>query len=308
MWGTNIWYGKRKHGSEDVEDDEEDVEMNEDSSYRENAILFLGTPISHLPTSNIFAYATHFDAHPIALEWIDDKTCILVFPSKAVARLAHRHLTKSIAEEPSPEDGSVTAKPIPVALWPPEERINKSLGKGEGLKGAIRMRWARVDDVKQKGAKNKSEFYRKYGMEAGKEGLPGGRGSDRDDGQPGKRRRRGEVDDVTQKARLDDDLDAFLAGDDNPPQPPSPPSKMRSDHMGEGRSLLERTSVMRARPDSLESRITANLPRRARPRKEGREEKGGETEGRSQGPRLPRPKKTQQDLDDELDAFLREKD
>ena len=46
----------------------------------------------------------------------------------------------------------MTAKSIPVTLWPPEQRINATLGKGEDLKGVIRMRWARRDDVKKKGA------------------------------------------------------------------------------------------------------------------------------------------------------------
>ena len=125
-------------------------------------------PISHLPTSNIFAYATHFDAHPMGLEWIDDTTCILVFESKSDARAAFRTLQKSLAEEPSLEDDTVTAKPIPVAIWPAEDRINATLGKGEGLKGILRMRWARTEDVKKRGAKKESEFYKKYGEHAGK--------------------------------------------------------------------------------------------------------------------------------------------
>ncbi|PCH41621.1 hypothetical protein WOLCODRAFT_132039 [Wolfiporia cocos MD-104 SS10] len=312
---TGMRLGKRKHDDEDGGDNPDgDVEMNEDTSYRENAILFRGSPISHLSTTTIFAYATHFDSRPMALEWIDDTACILVFSSKASARNAYRRLAKSIAEEPSIDDGSVTAKPIPVPLWPPEERISSSLGKGEGLKGAIRMRWATPQDVKKKGAKWESEYYRKYGHTAGKDAEVDEEG-DRD---RQRKRRRGDMgDELVQKARLDDELDAFLAEEDTT-QPPSPPSKMRSDYMGtSGKSLLERTSVMRAQPDTLASRITAQLPHRTRSR---RTDDGGDAEDvrrdrhrgedrRARGERRPpRPRKTQEDLDAELDAFLQSRD
>jgi hypothetical protein len=277
----------------------------------------------------------------MGLEWVDDTTCILVFETKASARLAYRYLLKSASEEPDFE-GCITAKSIPIALWPPEERINKSLGKGEGLKGVIRMRWARTEDVKQKGAKNQSQFYKKHGTAAGKELFNG-----RDLPPPKRRRRDDGVDDELERAQLDDELDAFLAADDDeeeveevvePTRDASPPSKMRSDYIADdGRTLLERTSVLRMHSDDtpdLASRITARLPRRARgalamdnvsdriesaeklewgsplehhrggrrrdnPRRSGRPkaERNGRTE---------RPRKTQEELDAELDAFLNE--
>jgi len=246
--------GKRKHDAEDeASKEEEDVEMDEDLPFRGNALLLQGPPISHLPTARLFAYATHFDAHPMGLEWIDDTTCIFVFDSKTTARTGHRYLQKSAVEDADAE-GFVVAKPIPVALWPPEERINKSLGKGEGLKGTIRMRWATNEDVKKKGAKRASEFYKKHGTMAGKEVLHNGNG-------PAPKRRRGS-DEALTKAQLDTDLDDFLAEEDPEPEPvlpPSPPSKMRSDYIAnDGRTLLERTRM------SLASRLTAPLPRRAR--------------------------------------------
>ncbi|KAH7930060.1 hypothetical protein BV22DRAFT_1028803 [Leucogyrophana mollusca] len=280
--------------------------MDGDELMRANALLLTGTPISHLPTARIFAYATHFDAHPMGLEWLNDNSCILVFESKVSARTAYRYLQKSPAED-ADEDGFITAKPIPIALWPPEERINKSLGKGQGLKGAIRMRWAKNDDVKRKGAKQESEFYKKYGVTAGK---------DADGEGPLKRRKREETEaEVLQKSQLDDDLDAFLSED----RPASPPSKMRSDYLdATGRTLLERTSVMREFTPELKDRITAPLPRRGRGRQlterlgdskwthiKGDGDNGRVVEG---GRRKGRPRKTQQDLDDELDAFLNEKD
>ena len=236
----------------------------------------------------------------MALEWIDDTTCILVFSSKAAARSAYRLLTKSIAEEPSVEDSSITAKPIPVTLWPPEDRINKSLGKSEGLKGVIRMRWAMRQDVKKRGAKSESEFYKKYGEKAGKVGL-GEDDDDVDDGRHRKRRRGGDLEDRIEKGRLDEELDSFLSKGERS-SPPS--SKMRSDHMrssGHGKSLLERTSR------SLADRIVANLPRRARsPRRERHDRRGGVREERSTDKErsAPRPQKTQEELDAELDSFL----
>ncbi|TFK56249.1 hypothetical protein OE88DRAFT_1652909 [Heliocybe sulcata] len=294
---------------------EEDVVDEEDLTYRGNAILLQGPPIAHLPTTNLLAYATHFDAHPLGLEWINDTTCVLVFESKASARQGHRFLVKSPTEEPDPE-GFLTAKPIPIALWPPEERINKSLGKGEGLKGTLRMRWALHDDVKRKGAKRESEFYKKHGARAGKEGYF----SPPPESGPRKKIRRERGEDEL-RVELDNDLDDFLA-EDEPERASSPPSKMRSDQLvGDRRSLLERTSVMREQPVSLVDRITKSLPRR----RGDRGERGGTREWdrgkdeeeapprrrRSREKELPerreRPqKKTQQELDDELDAFLNE--
>ncbi|KAK7051332.1 hypothetical protein VNI00_004832 [Paramarasmius palmivorus] len=325
--------GKRKrgdgeHAEEEVGEDMGDVDMNEDSTLRGNAILLQGPPISHLPTARLFAYATHFDAHPMGLEWIDDNTCVFVFESKSTARQGYGYLQKSAAEEPDLE-GLITAKPIPMAFWPPEERINKSLGKGEGLKGVIRMRWAKVDDVKKKGAKRESEFYRKHGNMAGKE-LFNGRETQ---GATKRRRTDDAVDLALQKERLDRELDSFL--DEEREATPEPPSKMRSDYIApDGRTLLERTSLIRAHPDGegdLASRITAPLPRRGRrsagsglnledrlwsdERVDLERERNGRRNGNGRTSRgserkgdRSRPKKTQQELDDELDAFLKQKD
>jgi hypothetical protein len=229
----------------------------------------------------------------MGLEWLDDNSCILVYESTASARTAHRYLQKSATEDMD-ADGFTTAKPIPITIWPPEERITKSLGKGQGLKGVIRMRWAKADDVKKKGAKKESEFYKKYGETAGKEDE-GGEVSQ-------KRRRR---DDPIVRSQLDDDLDAFVGADK--------PSKMRSDYVGGSHKTMERTSSAFNSSD-LKNRISAPLPRRARGQLADRlgdspndtEKDWRRTRGR--GRRIPRPQKTQQDLDDELDAFLNEKE
>ncbi|KAF5357708.1 hypothetical protein D9758_007531 [Tetrapyrgos nigripes] len=320
---------KRKRGGDEEPVEEEaveDVDMNEDPSIRGNALLLTGSPVSHLPTSRIFAYATHFDAHPLGLEWVDDNTCVLVFESKAAAVTGLSCLSKSLEEEADLE-GCVSAKAIPVALWPPEERINKSLGKGEGLKGALRIRWATHDDVKKKGAKRESEFYRKHGKMAGKETVNG-----RDLPNTMKKRKvDGDWNLARTRESLDEDLDRIReAADelvDESEEPASPPSKMRSDYIAaDGRSLLERTSEIRlhtVEEADLASRITAPLPRRARRtatnledrlwsdqkvdheefgRRTGRNSRNGS--GRSSRAGRDRPRKTRQELDDELDAFL----
>ena len=370
-----FWDGKRKHDGMDDEDRiiEDEVEMDEgerslesvvfflskfdlvmkDLAYRPNALLMTGPPIAHLPTARIFAYSTHFDAHPMGLEWVDDNTCVLVFETIKTAREAFSRLQKSESEVPDMED-LITAKPIPIALWPPEERINQTLGKGQGLKGTIRIRWAKADDVKKKGAKNESQFYKRHGRTAGKELFNG-----RDLPPPKRRRRDDSQDDERRKAELDDQLDQFLAEDDDMPThednepdiPGSPPSKMRSDYIAkDGRTLLERTSLIRIHPSNefpdFAARLTAPLPRRARGANgatpenlgerstserlewgydEGRRPRGRNgrdfefgsdghfrkrrRRGRDEGDRAgERPRKTQQQLDDELDAFLKSHD
>ncbi|KAF8663577.1 hypothetical protein AX16_000921 [Volvariella volvacea WC 439] len=346
---------KRKHDEEredkpDVED--EDEEMDIDPTLRSNAILLHGTPISHLPTSRLFAYATHFDAHPLGLEWIDDNTCIFVFQSRSSARSAYRALSKTFGEAPDPEE-FVVAKPIPVAYWPPELRIKSSLlDQNEGLKGVLKMRWAKMDDVKKKGARKESNFYKKHGNTAGKETVEG-----RTDLPTKRRRREGDdgrmaIDEAEERARLDEDLDRFLAQEDNidddatayantngnePEQPASPPSKMRSDYIAaDGRTMLEYPPGAEPLTD-LGARLTAPLPRRRHGRNsnfdsvgEGRgggrvrdrdadrrrdreRPRGGHRNGNVGGPgaggtRYQPKKKTQQELDDELDAFLNERD
>ncbi|KAI6033888.1 hypothetical protein BKA83DRAFT_4182241 [Pisolithus microcarpus] len=285
---------RKRSGSED----NDDIDMDEDTQdLRGNALFLTGTPISHLPTARIFAYATHFDAQPLALEWINDNSCILVFESKSQAQAAHRQLRKLLAEDID-LDGFVTAKPIPVTMWPPEERINRSLGKGEGLKGVIRMRWARNDDIKKKGAKQESQFYKKYGPTAGKEG----------DGPLKKRRGDTEAD----ESRLDAELDEYLGKDRRLSRSP-PPSKMRSDYIDERNgSLVEHAG----QNGDLRDRISAKRRRRWDGGSGGRLSPGGRwthlgeerREPRGRGRRDNRPRKTRQDLDDELDAFLNEKD
>jgi len=288
--------------------------LSDDSTRRPNALLLHGPPIAHLSTKLIFEYATHFDAKPLGLEWIDDTTCVLFFASSVAAKEALSLLQRTSSEPPD-ERGFVLARSIPMAFWPPKQRIDASLGKGEGLKGSLHLRWAEVTDVKKRGARNRSEFYRKHGVD----GQPGGEVRT-EDAQEAKRRRREE---------LDDELDAFLREEspDEGSRPASPPSKMRADYIekkGKGKSLLERTSLMRGYftddedadswKKSLESRITNQrslLGRSRRPPGDGIRgpgQRGAWNEDGEMHSRHGRPRKSQQELDAELDAFLNERE
>jgi len=180
------------------------------------------------------------------------------------------------------------------------------------------MRWARGDDVKKKGAKKQSGFYKKYGETAGKE-IGGVKGPG-----PLKKRRKGDDSDrLISAQQLDDDLDAFLAEEEEEVEvPASPPSKMYSDYISnDGRTLLERTSVIRAHPIDLASRLRTSTTTSTNKRKRREKElaripyqdsraksKDASSENSGRGRRGERPKKSQQDLDDELEAFLNEKD
>lgn len=287
--------------------------MSDDSTRRPNALLIQGPPIAHLPTKLIFEYVTHFDAKPLGLEWINDTTCVLLFASSVLAKAAFSQLQRTSSELPD-ERGFVLAKSVPMAFWPPKQRIDASLGKGEGLKGSLHLRWADVDDVKKRGARRRSEFYRKHGVD----GQPGGEVGM--DAQEAKRRRREE---------LDDELDAFLREEspDEGSRSASPPSKMRADYIekkGKGKSLLERTSLMRgcftddedvdSWKKGLESRITnpkSLIGRSRRPPGDGIRgpgQRGAWNVDGEEHARHGRPRKSQQELDDELDAFLNERE
>jgi len=221
---------------------------------------------------------------PIGLEWIDDTTCVLVFETRRAAVASHARLLKSGEEEPD-VFGLSAAQPLPPGVLPPEFKPKEDTGleAESDLFGGIRMRWARKDDVKQKGAKSQSRFYQRHGEMAGKDG----RGFF--DDQPPKRKRtrtkRGQKEgDDEIKARLDQELEAFAAGED------APLSKMRSDNMEEERRSA--VVIELARPEG-----------RRRPPQDARG--SGRRRGEGGG---ARPRKSQQELDDELDAFLRTKD
>ena len=250
-----------------------------DEFMRPNAILLQGMPISNLPTSNIFAYVGHYDVKPIGLEWVDDTTCVLVFETRRVAVASFDRLLMSGEEQPD-VFGLNAAQPVPPGVSPESKSGDDGAVVSESdLFGGIRMRWARKDDVKQKGAKSQSKFYQKHGEMAGKDG----RGFF--DDPPSKRKRRGVDEEI--RARLDQDLEDFAAGEE------APLSRMRSDNMEE----LRRPTVVIELPGS-EGRRRPPHERPGSGRRRRRRGEGGNA----------RPRKSQQELDDELDAFLQEKD
>jgi hypothetical protein len=106
---------------------------------------------------------------------------------------------------------------------------------------------------------------------------------------PGRKRKRGGK----------DDIDDFLGDDLNEEEPAEPPSKMRSDYIAQT------------------SRITARLPKRTRGREVnwGEDEeaasrrRGGRRRGRNRAVEAGEPprKKTREELDEELEAFLNDR-
>ena len=293
-----------------------DLYLTKLDGLRPNALYLYGSPISHLPTNNLFGYARHYGAEPVALEWVDDKTCVFVFSSVSACQAAFAALRK-LSDEETDIDDCLTAKPVPIVLWPAEDRINNTLGVGSGLRDTLRVRIARTTDKKMKGAKNRSHFYQKHGTNAGKDPNAHtiGRAQDRD---VPKRQRF--ADDDSKRQQLDEELDDFLAAGDqdenSEPRPRSPPSKMRSDYLandvrkpgvGDGRSLLERTSVMRLHPrarDDSQERLSGRTRRRRGQRGDGH---GSDSENvrLKRAERTERPAKTREELDSELDAFLK---
>lgn len=250
------------------------------------------------------------------MEWIDDQSCVLIFPTNATCHKALTAFRKSQTEEPDFDD-CYTAKPVPVVLWPAEDRINKTLGASEGLAGSLVVRVARKGDRKVRGAKQRSEFYRKHGEDAGKD--PNAHVIGRAEDSSRKRKRDGE-DEEEQRRKLDDELDNFLhkGSDAGTEVPASPPSKMRSDYIdSHGReqtntqeSLLQRTLVDRVYPGDEVKRRRKRGGRRQKA--SGDEMKADPIEpisenGINGGRRTKRPKKTLQELDDELQAFLNER-
>jgi len=260
--------------------------MRADTTLRPNALFITGSPISNLPTKRIFAYVASFDVVPLGLEWVDDKSCVLLFKSRANARDALELLARN--DDADPLDGSRSARPLPLTLWPMESRIASLLGKqagGTGPDGEIRIRWAEHGDVKKKGARKQSEFYRKHGDTAGREVYRDGQvivppardGPEETQGDRDREpRRRRDAD--SERARLDAELDSFLQADDDEDRSSRP-----------SRSHARRRSSRSASPIRTGEQNSRDRNSRGRPRRDERS---------------VRPSKTQEELDAELDAFL----
>lgn len=184
----------RKRTRKDDQDVMDDSELGErlynppPESARANAILFRGDPVSVLPTQRVLSYAASISGMPpLGLEWVDDTNVVVVWETTESARRAYVAMrvfdeeTLEEDEEREDEEGFVIARPIPETLWPMDARLQKALGKDapgesssveEGIdivRRPLQMRWARPEDVKEKGARNRSKFYERHGSNAGKE-------------------------------------------------------------------------------------------------------------------------------------------
>ena len=137
-----------------------------------------------------------------------------MFPNSSRAKRAQTALRKSDVETEDKDD-FVTAKSVPLDLWPLETRIQSSLGMRASehlsttMKERIKMRYASKLDVKQRHAKSTSEFYKRFGLEAGKEMYGSDRsGAGTNDIRQGKRRRIADDLDIgPSRSSLDAELD-----------------------------------------------------------------------------------------------------
>jgi len=190
---------------------------------RDNAILFHGDPISVLPTQRVLSYAASISGMPpLGLEWVDDTKVVVVWELAESARRAYvamRVFDEETLEEDierEDEEGFVAARPIPETLWPMDARLQKVLGKDapgesssveEGIeivRRPLRMRWARPEDVKEKGARNKSKFYERHGSNAGKESQNIFFASEERTTRPKRKREDWEEDEEERKRKLDE--------------------------------------------------------------------------------------------------------
>ncbi|CCO27632.1 hypothetical protein BN14_01617 [Rhizoctonia solani AG-1 IB] len=233
-------------------------------------------PISKLSTEKIFEYvATYCDSPPISLEWIDDRTTVIVFESPDMAASAFPNLAKDSSEEQD-SDTLVLAHPVPKKMWPPEAQLDHNLSRGTALSGIMHIRRARFGDRKLKGARKRSEWYTQ--QQRSKRSRPGGDDLDAELDEMKRRREAGDEEVESERAAaLDRELDALAARKDGDEETMDvePASRLQS-RLGPRKN----------------NRPIAPLPRRR-----------GQGQGRA--PKEERPKQTQEDLDAELEAFMK---
>ncbi|WVQ92450.1 hypothetical protein IAS59_006259 [Cryptococcus gattii] len=93
-----------------------------------NAVYLASELIQHLSTSKIFSWATGLGAQPMGIEWINDTTLHILFPSPRLAVLALALLAKTGFALPSPHEQEQeqgddpfqerSAHPFPLSLLP----------------------------------------------------------------------------------------------------------------------------------------------------------------------------------------------
>lgn len=204
-------------------------------------------------------------------------------------------LAKSPKDDPAASaDTLIVAHPVPKKMWPPEAQLDHNLSKGTALSGVMRVRWARYGDRKLRDARKRSEWYQMHREgrgrnkrsrgEEGEEGREKGMDLDAELDELKRRREAGEdeVPDRQRAAALDEQLDALA-------------------QRGGDEHIDGLPSSLRQRLGPKKDRQIAPLPRRR-----GRGGDGGQREGG--GASHERPKRTQDDLDAELEAFMRDRE
>lgn len=180
-------------------------------------------------------------------------------------------------------------------MWPPEAQLDHNLSRGTALSGVMRVRWARFGDRKLRDARKRSEWYH---MQEGARGR-----NKRSRGEEGEERWEKGVD-------LDAELDEMRrrreAGDDE-----EEPSRRRAAELDEQLDALAQRGEGDEQIDGLPSSLRQRLgPKKDRPiapmpRRRGRGGDSGRREGNGDGASHERPKRTQDDLDAELEAFMK---
>jgi hypothetical protein len=130
---------------------------------------------------------TLFAPKPLGVEWINDTNLVVIFENPQVAFLALTRLSKAGFE---PWDGTGDdplldrpAQPVPSSLLPvppPAPRTGDyddeeaADDTPEGLRPGARVdvRYAKMDDMKERKTAAESSFYKRYGRRAGKETAP----------------------------------------------------------------------------------------------------------------------------------------
>jgi hypothetical protein len=128
--------------------------------------------VDDMSTAQIFEYFNGYK--PFEIEWINDKSCNVVWKDTYLLSLAIIELSKPYANE---EEGEVKEEEKEEKVNDDEEveevkpeKLKVKLESGKWRIGIVSkqgnqifMRYAKSTDKKIKGAESRSEYYRKYG-------------------------------------------------------------------------------------------------------------------------------------------------
>ncbi|WVQ76998.1 hypothetical protein IAR50_006677 [Cryptococcus sp. DSM 104548] len=180
---------------------------NEEVQIKDNALFLRSELIQHLSTSKLFSWASSLGATPLGIEWLNDTSLHVLFPTSAEAllalsllsktgfdpldgddplteRSAHSfpiHLLPLASPKPiearsiptaSSEDGGVTRRGRGMFAGDGEQAasdISLELAPGVNPLARIGIRIAFQQDAELKGRRSTSQWYATYGQDAGKE-------------------------------------------------------------------------------------------------------------------------------------------